>query len=386
MNRSLHNTSNDFYAIKEFLPWNNPSNIISYDAYYKMAYYFNNILKPLVLVIAIPTSIISGLVFKSQGLKERMNLCLLVLTLVDMTFVCYSMVFTMTFWIRILMPVLGEEVYTKAQYYAMNVNYGLRETSACISGLIAVERCVCVVLPFHAHFLMSTRTMGILLVAMVITMQLAFITTPLKRYVFAVYDNTTDTLRWTVAVSDAWHRSEGLMLYDKAEDTFMLILLPLVIFFVVSGSTVITVVKLRSALSWRDVVSSSKDSVSQQVALTRILVLVSGVFIASKAPWVVITLVRFFYPDFSPTGTQSNIYRASDLIAHYCLYFHSSINFFIYYSRSSKFRLHLSRLCQCSHSPPVLPDNVVEDCTKTKLKMKPWVGGLNPSLNPPYSE
>ncbi|XP_025097650.1 uncharacterized protein LOC112565965 [Pomacea canaliculata] len=250
---------------------------------------------------------VSCLVFRRQGVRDRMNLCLFTLALVDMTYLIYSMAFSLTFWIRMLEPKAGEELFVKTLYYAMGVNYGLREASTCISVLIAVDRCLCVVFPLRANTLMSTRTMGILLATIVIGMQLAFVTTPVKRYVFAVYDNTTGGTRWAVAPSAAWQKSEVLLVYDKGEDTLMLIVFPLVIFVLVSGSTATTVVTLRAAMSWREKTSStSSDSQGQQVALTKMLVLVSCVFIVSKVPWVVITLVRIFYPDFSPTGKFIN--------------------------------------------------------------------------------
>ncbi|PVD27966.1 hypothetical protein C0Q70_10542 [Pomacea canaliculata] len=110
-----------------------------------------------------------------------------------------------------LEPKAGEELFVKTLYYAMGVNYGLREASTCISVLIAVDRCLCVVFPLRANTLMSTRTMGILLATIVIGMQLAFVTTPVKRYVFAVYDNTTGGTRWAVAPSAAWQKSEVLL-------------------------------------------------------------------------------------------------------------------------------------------------------------------------------
>lgn len=339
----LHNNA-------EVLLWNDPHNLISFDAYYKTAYYLNTVLKPLLFIVAMPTGVLSCVIFKRQGLGDRMNLCLFVQVFIDLIFVCYSMVFSLAFWVRILEPIIGEELHVKMQY-ALSINYGLREASACISVLIAVERCVCVVFPLRANTLMSTRSMGFLLVAIVITMQLAFVTTPVKKYVYSVYDEATGGSRWVVAPSTAWQTSATLMLYDKVEDTLMMIVFPLVTFLLVSGATVITVVKLKAAISWREKISCSINTnvQSHQVALTKMLVIVSFVFIASKLPWVAFTLARIFWPDFLPSGSQSNIYKVSELMAHYFYYVHSSIDFFIYYARSSRFRSHLQALFTCSH-------------------------------------
>ncbi|XP_025097648.1 uncharacterized protein LOC112565963 [Pomacea canaliculata] len=351
MNLSLTISGSDPKTKISYLPWNNPDNILSYQAYTDTVFHYNNILKPLVISVGVSTNIINCVVFTRQGLRDRMNLCLFVLALVDMTYLAYSLIFTLAFWIRLLEPILGEEVYQKTYYYATGANFGFRETSACISVLIAVERCVCVVFPLRANNLMSTRTMGILLVAIVIGMQLAFVTTPIKRYVLPTYDNITGETRWRMVPSAAWQNSEGLLRYDVIEDTIMMVIFPLATFILVSGATAITVVKLRAAMSWREKTSStSSDAQVQQVALTKMLVLVSCIFIASKVPWIALTVARIFYPDFSPSGRQSNVFRVAELIAFYFPYVHSAVNFFIYISRSSRYKSELRAICNCPYN------------------------------------
>lgn len=350
MNQSLQGSQDNLQTGADFLPWNSPGNLISHETYLTTTFYLDAVVKPIVFVIGVPTNLLNCLVFKQQGLRDRMNLCLFALVFVDMTYLAYSMLFTTAFCIRKLEPAIGEELYTKMQYYGISINYGLRETSAGISVLIAVERCVCVVFPLLANTLISTRTMSILLATIVIGMQLAFVTTPVKKRVFPVYDNTTGETRWAVAPSAAWQENQALMLYDKMEDTFMMIVFPLFTFILVSGATAITVIKLRAAILWRKKIRfSGSDAQDHQVALTKMLVLVSCVFIASKAPWVAITVTRIFYPDFSPSGSQSNLYRVLEVVAHYCLYIHSAVNFFIYYSRSSRFKSNLRAVGGCWH-------------------------------------
>nr|KAG5688562.1 hypothetical protein BaRGS_002777 [Batillaria attramentaria] len=43
----------------------------------------NCVLSPILFLVGVPTNIISCLVFYKQGLRDRMNLCLFVLALVD---------------------------------------------------------------------------------------------------------------------------------------------------------------------------------------------------------------------------------------------------------------------------------------------------------------
>lgn len=345
----VNNTKSNLGADAEFLPWDNPDSLVTYDSYLKWLSYFNTVIKPTVYVLCMTTNIFNCLVFRSQGLRDRMNLCLFVLAIIDMTCLSYSMIYTVTMCIRIAKPELGEELYVKELFYAMGVNYGWREASACINVVIAVERCVCVLFPLQANTIMSTRTMGILLVSIVIGMQLAFVTAPAKRYVFPVYDNTTGKTRWTVTSSEPWKNNQDLILYEKVEDTFMMIVFPFFTFTVVSGATIITVVKVRGAMVWRENASSvTSDAQGQHLALTKMLVVVSCLFVICRIPWVAITLARIFYPSFSSSGRQANLYLVLELVAHYFPYTHSSVTFFIYFSQSSRYRSHLRRLCSSS--------------------------------------
>ncbi|XP_025097636.1 uncharacterized protein LOC112565950 [Pomacea canaliculata] len=245
---SINSTATPGEAVIEVLPWNNPSNILSIQDYQGTVYYYNVVMKPVVVVAGVATNIVNCLVFRRQGLKDRMNLCLFVLALIDIVYLLYCMIFTVTYWMKILDPVLGEEFYQITFCYAGGVCSGLRETSTSVSVLIAVERCVCVVFPLRANSFMTTRTMGILLAAIVVGMQLAFIMTPLKRFVFPVYDNTTGMTMWKVARSATWQDNEALLLYDTVDDTILLVAFPFIVFILVSGATAITVVKMLDVL------------------------------------------------------------------------------------------------------------------------------------------
>ena len=70
-----------------FLPWNNPYNIISIRTFLS----FENVVlcgvNWILFSIGVPTNLLNCLVFYRQGLRDRMNLCLFSLALVDMLFI-----------------------------------------------------------------------------------------------------------------------------------------------------------------------------------------------------------------------------------------------------------------------------------------------------------
>ncbi|XP_025097638.1 uncharacterized protein LOC112565953 [Pomacea canaliculata] len=329
-------------------PWSHPDNIVHYKAVAEIELFYHVVLKPAVLVLAVVTNIINCIVFRRQGLMDRMNLCLFVLSLVDMTYLVYSMTFSITYWIKLSDLEVGDFIYYSARCYGMGVSYGLRETSSCINTVIAVERCLCVLFPLRAKYLVSTTTMGILLVAIVITMQVAFVTNPIKNFIFQANDGDTNETWWNQTLSDSWQKNEFLRAYDKIEDTVMQIVLPVLNFLLVSGATAITVVSLRAAILWRQKTSSANsEAYFQQVALTKMLVLVSCAFVTSKLPMISITITRIVHPSFAPSGCQYNLYKVFEMMSRYFPYLHSSCTFFIYYFSSLRFRTEVQRIWGC---------------------------------------
>ncbi|XP_025097634.1 uncharacterized protein LOC112565948 [Pomacea canaliculata] len=328
-----------------YYPWSNPRNIISFEVYQYALYYFNTAVKPFLVLVGVPTNLINCMVFRSQGLRDRMNLCLFTMAAVDITYLLYSLVLAVALWIKVVQPVVGEELYMKALYYALGVSHGWREASALVGLVIAVERCICVVFPLKAASLMKTRTMGILLATVVISMQVGFITWPVKQYVFSVYDNTTGQIRWKTEISSQWQANSFFMSFTVIEDTFMLVILPTVALIVIFTATLITIIKLKAAMYWRRKMSSFGNMAHiQQVALTQMLVLVSCVYITCKLPWIAVTFTSILDPEFSDTGSNYNIYKVSQLAAQMCSHANSSVHFFIYIFMSSRFRSQLREL------------------------------------------
>ena len=66
------------------IPWNNPNNLISLEAKQLFDRIKASVLIPVLFLIGFPANCINMAVFFKQGLKERINLCLFSLALVDL--------------------------------------------------------------------------------------------------------------------------------------------------------------------------------------------------------------------------------------------------------------------------------------------------------------
>ena len=129
-------------------------------------------------------------------------------------------------------------------------------------------------------------------------------------------------------------------------------ILNMLFFITIAVTTIITAIRLRRVVQWRQS-STSSASVSmtscvKEITLTKTLVATSVLFIVCVAPTVVFHIASFVEPEFYFTGRYYNL---AYLLTNVMLFFrvsNSSFNFFIYYNMSTRYRETLRdifRLC-----------------------------------------
>ena len=123
-------------------------------------------------------------------------------------------------------------------------------------------------------------------------------------------------------------------------------------FTTITIATIITAIRLRRVVQWRQR-STSSASVSmtscvKEIALTKTLVATSVLFIVCLVPTIMFHIASFVEPEFYFTGRYYNLVY---LLTNVMLFFrvsNSSFNFFIYYNMSTRYRETLRdifRLC-----------------------------------------
>ena len=123
-------------------------------------------------------------------------------------------------------------------------------------------------------------------------------------------------------------------------------------FITIAVTTIITAVRLRQVVQWRQMstssVSGSMTSSVKEITLTKTLVATSVLFIVCLAPTIMFQIASFVEPEFYFTGRYYNL---AYLLSNVMLFFrasNSSFNFFIYYNMSTRYRETLRdifRLC-----------------------------------------
>lgn len=187
-------------------------------------------------------------------------------------------------------------------------------------------------------------------------------TLPLILQVKSLVDNTNGQVIYFAFHTDYYAQHETL--FEAFEFIFVSPILPFTNFTVVSVATAVTVGRLRTALAWRVSASSAgrrgggggvgggegcKRLTQQQDSLTRVLILVSCLYIMCSAPSVAVAITRFAVPGerFYPWGRYSNIFFAVHDVSNTLAAVNSSFNFFIYLWLSSRYRKTLAAWLAC---------------------------------------
>lgn len=291
--------------------------------------------------IGIPSNIINCLVFRRQGLQDKMNLCLLFLAFVDLLhLLCTFAIFSVSSFVHFYDDILGEEFYVKTLAWFSGELYALRAASCFIGVVIAVERCLCVVYPLRASTLIRTRTMSILLIAAFLLFQCFYVTYPITLGAVWSKRKTTDT--WHLVNTQLFFDNQ--FLFDVLQAILFDSTVPIASFLIMVVTTTMTILKLKRQMSWRHRTAAQTNNIDRhQAALTIMLVIVSIAHIVTITPFVAWQIVYFYLPD--RISTVYNTFMTYKGLTNSFPAINSSIHFWIFYFRSSRFREVLCSMC-----------------------------------------
>ena len=341
-----------------FLPWKNPHNLITFETFALIEHVLLCYVNPVIFCVGVPTNVLNCVVFARQGLRDRMNLCLFCLSLVDLCYVTiYYCASGLYCFVELVRPDLVQWWKWTGHKHVLGLYRGFLLCSGCLTMIISVERCVCVLWPLRAASLMTARGLGLVILCVVDVVHLLCLVFPLKVDVQLVNDFVTNTSEYKLVPSVLY--LDDPVVFDVIEMTIVMNVIPLFNFVVVGLATIVTVVQLRRMMAWRSNTSTAKDSVMtrQQVALVKMLVTVSTLFILTFSPFVALSITSLAEPEFFLNRRYNNLFLATHAVQMQLGMMNSSINFFIYTCRSSKFREELKRL----FCPPGCSKVVEED-------------------------
>ena len=320
----------------EFLPWNNPDNIVSAEVEDIARRLKDGLLLPILFLIGGPANVINMAVFYKQGLKERVNLCLFALSLADELYLVQAM---FLYGEQLHLQFTTKERFGPMMRFMANNNlvgfFGFTWVSQILSAIIASERCLCVLSPLRFQTLLQTRTMAVI-VALVYVLVMGLYFFVAARYRIAcVYDPVSDTIRYTGVAGEFYKNHETIINYL---DSFVYgACIPGAVMIIVTTTTIITAMKIREAALWRAGTSSLSIS-PREVALTKMLIGSSVLFIVCVSPIALLHFVWLFLPEMNTGRRNHNFFLTSLWILEAVSYVNSTFNIFVYYTMGSRYR------------------------------------------------
>lgn len=285
-------------------------------------------------LIGVPANMINCMVFWRQGLQDGMNLCLFSLALADFMYLTSTLaIYPCSSLISLFDKQLGNRYFAESMAVLLGPLNGFRAASGFIGVMIAVERCVCIVLPLRSSILVQTKTVGIVIIVSFVIFQVTYLP-----YSFSLEGTSTSSNSgelWKTTPSQFF--KDNYFILEIVLGNFLDLGIPFTFFLILIVVTTVTVVKLKEAMAWRQSatrLTSGNDG--QQAALTLMLVAVSVVHIVTMLPYVACQIAYITLQD--PLGTSYGTFLLLKNISHYFAAVNSAFHLFIYHSRSSRFR------------------------------------------------
>ena len=225
-----------------------------------------------------------------------------------------------------------------------------RNTTACITTFISLERCLCVAFPLKIKQIVSRkRTVSIIATLFAMT------TLPLLGITFYIYvfDKKFDDKRNRTVIGVTYRNTA---LADTLYDVYFIykmVFMTFIPLLIVSVCSVSLVIHLKRSASWRhgqspNTTEKSDGSValddkvarrySKEKRVARTVLAIAASFTSLETAGTLKLAVSLAWPEFHPVGTYGREYKFVSRFAFLCSLVNSSVNFIIYYRMGSKFR------------------------------------------------
>lgn len=292
-------------------------------------------------------NIINIFIFSKLGYENTMNISLSGLAVSDLfvlLFLLWSNICLSPQFRNSKVSILSSEI----QYLTAGWPHCLSARITCIiTVFITMERCLCVVVPLKVKTLI-TKSRTIKVVIFIFVSQI-LTTTPAYyiNYIDWKFFPEQNRSRLGMYRRNNWEQVEGISFFIQI--TIQGLSFFLVIFFT---SLLLIIVKRKT--KWRN--SSTSEAQNETISLRekklfRMVVMIAVILIACSTPGMICFFGMAFEPEYTMGGAYDDLFYLTWSFTFIFQTLNSSINIFVYYSMSSKYREQLDkRLARCSRN------------------------------------
>lgn len=339
----------DGCVMLETAPLNSTGDIVSADVEEWTSRIFCSLAIPVLFFIGAPGNLLSVAVFARQGLGRRVHLCLFLRALADLLVNCSTFsIYGERFFSFFTRYRRFSEVFVFVITKGLMVFFGFSYVSLCISAILALERCWCVVSPLHSHACMKTKTMACLLACLSLGIIGLFYPTIANYKLVCLYDPVSNIRTMSLVDGEFYYQNKAFI--DFVRKYVFGTAIPMTCFPVVLVTTVVTSFRLKMAAKWRTSAALKERSMQPEITLTKMLIGTSVLFIACLTPACVRWIIKIIVPEFTSGGKYHNAFLSIVNLAELCLVINCTFNVFIYYSLGSRFRETVKEMFPCLYA------------------------------------
>uniref|UniRef100_A0A2C9KKM1 G-protein coupled receptors family 1 profile domain-containing protein n=1 Tax=Biomphalaria glabrata TaxID=6526 RepID=A0A2C9KKM1_BIOGL len=281
------------------------------------------------------SNVINLYVFVKQGLNTSINISFFAMAISDL--IRIVTVQWMNFCSLPNIDTLGIPwVFSDIRYLSASWPTGCaNRITLFITAYITAERFLCIVFPLKIKKMIKPSRTVLILLAIDVVNTLGLV--PEYASVYYEWKFYPAKNRTLLGMAFRSNRSSTQGVTFSIHAALLTIALVAVIVF-----TIVLVIQLKSKSQWRKDNTGNKsqmESMSNRDKKTvKLVILIAVVMAFCYTPAVVLSLVSSFIPDFGVGGRQSKLFHSTWSFAYLTGIINASVNIFIYYKLSSKYK------------------------------------------------
>ncbi|CAG5132618.1 unnamed protein product [Candidula unifasciata] len=322
--------------------------------------YISTVLLTVLSPVGLVTNILNIIVYWNQGIKDNANITFLALSFWDLMHCFLLFLSEICFVLNILFP--QASVYIKPVTFQLvflgHTRGCMYVLSTLVTVYLSVERSICIALPFRVKDIFTTPRVVLINLLIAVFGFACFSPAWATQGIHWVYDprsNTTllqlwisvnrrdvdlfvDTLNGIVTPSVAqilisvsgWFMIQGINRSNKLRQNQTSVSKSLNVFTLND--------QLHKTLSSRIKFTRDKTVTNKDIKLTKVVVSLAAIFFTCNLPVVVVAVLRAMIADIDIGKRLFSWYKALYGIVYFCGVINCSVNIFVYYNVSSKYR------------------------------------------------
>ncbi|KAK7507823.1 hypothetical protein BaRGS_00000788 [Batillaria attramentaria] len=330
-----------------------PDDPVSQEAFLTLASIYSGVLVPVFFLIGVSSNSVNMIVFYKHGLRERFNLCVFALAFCDAIYMCGIFLTYVQFPNSLIVKALtspetttlGPVMRAVFDYNLMGL-IGFHSASQLISAIVACERCYCVVQPLKSHTVLSTKTMAGIIFIVCVPAVAGYYVLAARWNLGCTIDSATGSITFVAKASS--FSLQNRQLVHTLNSVLYGFPLPALCITTVAVMTIITILKLKQMTRWREDTSTARTLSTKEVALTRMLVGTSILFMVCTTPQIALFIAGLFVPGLKLGLSYHHTYRVGIKVYETAALINSSFNFLVYYKFGTKFRETVNKMFHCA--------------------------------------